>query len=315
MSEDGDLPAAYGGKGWSERNKTHQEEIGEIWAACGNNTEWNKLRGVLLHKPGEELQVDEPESVQMFDHIDLAKAQQEYQNLIETYEEEGVEVNLVDPGTSPPPNLMFMADLFFMTPEGAILARPASTIRAGEERIVQRELARVGIPILGRIRASGTFEGADAAWLDRDTALVADGLRTNLSGVNQIERKLQEIGIEVIKVGLPIGSMHLMGVLRFLSSEKAIIWTGRTPYLAVEALKDRGYDVLFAPDLEEAKTGMALNFVTLDSNKILMPGGNPTTRKYLENQGVDCLEVDISELSKAAGGIACMTGVLERELK
>ena len=28
--------------------------------------------------------------------------------------------------------IVFMADLFFMTPEGAILARPASEVRAGE---------------------------------------------------------------------------------------------------------------------------------------------------------------------------------------
>ena len=39
------------------------------------------------------------------------------------------------------PNLMFCADLFVMTPQGAILARPASDVRAGEERWVARGLA------------------------------------------------------------------------------------------------------------------------------------------------------------------------------
>ncbi|MFO7836757.1 MAG: arginine deiminase family protein [Candidatus Thorarchaeota archaeon] len=315
MAKGDELPSAYGGKGWSQREKTHREEIGEIWTLCGVNTEWRKLKSVLLHKPGKELQVDKPESAQMLEQVDFHQAQQEYQNLIDAYEEEGIEVHLVKPQTTPPPNLVFMADLFFMTPEGAILARPASTVRAGEERIVLRELANIGIPMLGQIRANGTFEAADATWLEKNSALVADGLRTNVSGAQQLKGILEEIGVEVIRVGLPIGSMHLMGVLRFLSKEKAIVWPGRTPYRAVEALKNSGYDVLFAPDLREAKNGMALNFVTLDSNKILMPKGNPVTKKFLEDIGVDCLTVSITELSKAAGGIGCMTGILERELK
>ena len=45
------------------------------------------------------------------------------------------------------PNLMFVADLMFMTPEGAILGRPASTVRTGEERFVARRLAELGIAI------------------------------------------------------------------------------------------------------------------------------------------------------------------------
>ena len=47
---------------------------------------------------------------------------------------------------------MFVADLMFMTPEGAILGRPASTVRAGEERLVARRLAELGVPILRVVR-------------------------------------------------------------------------------------------------------------------------------------------------------------------
>jgi N-dimethylarginine dimethylaminohydrolase len=46
---------------------------------------------------------------------------------------------------------MFMADLMFMTPEGMILARPASDVRAGEERQAARKLAELGIPIVRSI--------------------------------------------------------------------------------------------------------------------------------------------------------------------
>jgi N-dimethylarginine dimethylaminohydrolase len=107
--------------------------------------------------------------------------------------------------------------------------------------------------------------------------------------------------------------MHLMGQLRFAGPDLAVVWPGRAPYAAVEALRDRGYRVLLTPDEEEAKRGMALNFVTLGPQQILMAAGNPVTQAALEAAGVRCIAVQVDELAKAAGAIGCLTGVLERE--
>ena len=208
---------------------------------------------------------------------------------------------------------MFVADLMFMTPEGAIIARPASTVRAGEERWVARRLADLGVPILRSVRGRGTFEGADALWIDPQTALVATGLRTNAEGAAQVAGLLREIGVEVIQVGLPYGAMHLMGTLRFADRDLAIAWPGCVPYAAVEALRARGYTVLFIPDEEEAMHGMALNFVTLGPRRILMAAGNPVTQAFYEDAGITCQAVEVDEIHKAAGGIGCLTGILERE--
>jgi len=168
---------------------------------------------------------------------------------------------------------LFVADLMFMTPEGAILARPASTVRAGEERWVARRLADLGIPILRTIRGEGTFEGADAAWLDPHTVLVGRGLRTNAEGVRQVSATLQEMGVAVIEIDLPCGTMHLMDILRFADRDLALAWPGRLAHSAVDALKATGYEVHFIPDEAEARHGFALNFVTLGPRNILMPAG------------------------------------------
>jgi N-dimethylarginine dimethylaminohydrolase len=208
---------------------------------------------------------------------------------------------------------MFVADLLFMTPEGAILGRPASTVRAGEERIIARKLSEMGLPILRTVRGTGTFEGADAAWLDAETVLLATGLRTNSEGASQVSALLQDMGIQVIPVGLPYGAMHLMGQLRFADRDLAIAWPGRVPFAAVEALRTRDYTVLFLPDEGEAVRGMALNFVTLGPQRILMAAGNPTTQSFYERAGITCHTVQVDELIKAAGGIGCLTGILERE--
>ncbi|MEA3377775.1 MAG: arginine deiminase family protein [Chloroflexota bacterium] len=124
---------------------------------------------------------------------------------------------------------------------------------------------------------------------------------------------LRDMGVEVIQVGLPHGTMHLMGQLRFADQDLAVAWPGRVPYAAAEALRVRGFRVLFLPDEEEAKRGMALNFVTLGPRSVLMPAGNPTTQSFYEAAGITCQTVEVDELTKAAGGIGCLTGVLERE--
>lgn len=305
--------AAYGGKGWSPRTKALRDEMGEVWARCGQANEWGPLRAVLLHTPGPELAtVTDADAAQMLERPDPDRAQRQHQAMARAYEQAGVIVRLVEPETQPSSNLMFVADLVFMTPEGAVLARPASTVRAGEERFVAARLAALGIPILRSVRGTGTFEGADAAWLDPSTVLIGRGLRTNEEGAAQVGAVLKEMGVDVLITDLPRGSMHLMGLLRFADRDLAVAWPERLGADAVAALRRRGYDVLFLPDEAEGHAG--LNFVTLGPRKILMSAGCPRSQEAYESAGIECLAVPVDELRKAAGGIGCLTGVLEREL-
>jgi arginine deiminase len=306
--------AAYGGAGWSPRTASLRQEIGGIWGACGVGTEWSPLKAVLLHRPGPELEgVADPDKAQMLAPLDAGRARQQHDALAQAYRDAGITVHYVEPVGMPPPNLMFVADLMFMTPEGAIVGRPASTVRAGEERFVARRLADLGVPILRSVRGKGTFEGADALWIAPQTALVATGMRTNAEGATQVATLLREMDVEVIQVGLPYGAMHLMGTLRFADRDLAIAWPGRVPYAVVDGLRARGYTVIFIPDEAEAVRGMALNFVTLGPRRILMAADNPITQALYEETGIACQVVEVDEILKAAGGIGCATGILERE--
>jgi N-dimethylarginine dimethylaminohydrolase len=208
---------------------------------------------------------------------------------------------------------MFSADLFAMTPEGAILGRPASPIRAGEERWVARALSDAGVPLLHTVRGTGTFEGADLMWIAPDRALLAVGLRTNEDGARQVRGLLGELGVEATVTRLPAGTMHLMGLLRIVDEDLAIAWRGRLPGDAVDVLKSLGFRVEFAPDEAEAKSGFALNFVVLGPREILMPAGNPVSQGFYDELGVTCRTVEVGEIGKAAGSIGCLTGILERE--
>jgi len=306
--------SAYGGEGWSPRTADTGAELGGVWGACGMDSEWRRLRAVLLHRPGAELEAsNNPNAVQMLAPIDVARAGEEHDAMAQAYRDHQVTVHTVEPVAEPRPNQMFCADLVFLTPQGAILARPASTVRAGEEREVARRLADLGVPILRSISGEGTFEGADAAWLDAKTVAVAHGLRTNPRGIAQIAEVLADMQVEVIAADLPYGTMHLMGLLRIVDADLAVAWPRRTPHVVVQACRERGMQVIFLPEVDDYQMNRSVNFVTLGPRRILLEAGYTKVQEFYERHGIECVTVAASELVKAAGGFGCLTGVLQRD--
>jgi len=309
--------AAYGGEGWSPRGRSMKDELGTLWHAAHVQSEWEPLRAVVLHRPGSEIdEINDPAPLQMTEVPEADRLRAQHDALAQLYRQQGVEVFMVDPpgGARVPPNLVFCRDLFVMTPEGTIVSRMASTVRAGEEQAVARRLAMLGVPILLTVRGPGTFEGgAELLWVDRHTALVGCSLRTNEDGARQVENLLRSMEVEVVRAALPVGAMHLLGTLNILGPDLALAWPGTVPYAAIHLLSQRGFRVLYAPDRAEREVGMALNLVTLRPYEVLMPAGCPRTRTLLESVGVTCLELDVSELIKAEGAIACSTGILWRQ--
>ncbi|MEM6354506.1 MAG: arginine deiminase family protein [Pseudomonadota bacterium] len=312
--------AAYGGAGWQPRVASHRAELGTHWAAAGIASEWAPLRTVLLSPPGPALgqASASPDAHQLLAPVDLALAVEEHAGLAALYRAEGVAVIEV-PGSTTHPNQMFAADLFAMTPEGAILARPASEVRAGEEVAVAAALAAARVPILATLMGRATFEGADMMWLDSGTVVLGRGLRTNDEAIGQIARVLQGLGVEIVAVDMPWGVMHLMGMLRILAPDLAIAWPRRVPHGAVTALMERGYEVAFPPrDLPEAAVNTGLNVVTLGPRRILMPSvagdrGLEAMRAFYEGLGVEVLTAPMDELRKAAGAVGCLTGIVARD--
>lgn len=309
------LTTAYGGGGWSPRINTMIEDMPATWGDWGSSSECGKLGAVLLHRPGPEMDsITDFDAVQMRSDLNPELARLQHDALADVYEAHGVAVHYVEGYRLDKPNQLFMRDLMLMTPEGAIITRPASTVRAGEERYVAEALGRLGVPILMTVHGRGTFEGADCMWVNRDLCFLAEGLRTNKEGADQVERVLREIGVrEVIRVQLPWGAMHLDGLVNIADVDLAAVWPRRTPYPVVRALQDRGFRILNVDDDENAHEQLPLNFVALEPGRIVMPSGSERMREKYEEAGVQCIEIDVTELIKAGGGIHCMTGFLKRD--
>jgi N-dimethylarginine dimethylaminohydrolase len=292
-----------------------RDDMPRCWGDWGSSSECGRLRAVLLRRPDPELDnIDDFDAVQMRADLNPEIARAQHDALADAYEAQGVRVHYVENGRLDKPNAFFIRDLMLMTPEGAIITRPASTVRAGEERFVAEALGRLGVPILMSVHGRGTFEGADVMWVDQDLCFLAEGLRTNTEGADQVERMLREIGVrEVVRVQLPWGAMHLDGMLNFPDRDLAVVWPRRTPFPVVRALHERGFRILEVIDEVEAHEQLPLNFVALEPGRILMPSGGERMRERYESAGIACVEVDVSELIKAGGGIHCMTGFLKRD--
>ena len=196
--------STYHGIGWETRVETLGEDIkeGNCWNNYSSNNEWNNLKAVLLYLPNHNLpKAKNANEILHLDIIDFNVLNTQLLELIKCYKELGIRVHLINPyminGTSNIEfyNLFYVRDLFFMTPEGAIISRMASKVRAGEERFASYAISRLGIPILRTIGGSGTFEGADALWINSKTVIIGTGNRTNFSGFEQINECLKIQGV------------------------------------------------------------------------------------------------------------------------
>lgn len=307
--------AAHGGDGWQSREGTTADELGSIWAACGVASECGTLRSVLMHRPGPEIDgITDAAAALWYAVADPARAREQHDRLVALYRAHGVVVHELGDAGRDKPNSYFCRDVFAMTQTGAILARPASASRAGEERTAAAALARIGVPILHSVVGGGTFEGADVAVVAEDLVFVGEGQRTNRDGARQVARAFSDAGVEQVEiVQLPYGCGHLDGMLNIIDRDLALVYPTQLPWRIYELLKARGFRFIDVPDAGEARHGMSMNMVPLAPGVVVMPSGNPITKSILEAAGVTVLEAEVDELMKGAGSVHCMTGVIHRE--
>ena len=268
-----------------------------------------------MRRPGPELDgVTDPAAVRFKAPVDPETARRQHDALADLYRAHGVTVHYVEGYRPDRPNAMFMRDQVLMTPEGAIVCRPAMEARRGEERFAAEALARLGVPILKTVNGDGIFEGACLLWVDRRTVILGTGCRANEAGARQVERELREIGVtDFLRFPIPFGHAHLDGLMNFPDRKTVMVFPWQVPYEVCRPLLDRGFRILENLHVEEVKLTFGINFVTLRPGKVVLPSGNPGTRALLEEAGVECVEADLSEIVKAWGATHCLTAFLRRD--
>ena len=200
-----------------------------------------------------------------------------------------------------------------MTSQGAILSRMASDVRAGEEVIMAKKLGSLGVPIIMTPYNNMELEGPDIVIVNDNLAFIGIGLRTNIEAANYVKTILNNIGIEeVIIVETTFGCGHLDGVLNILNKDNAVVVPRRISYEVYRNLIRHGINVIALDAIDEVDNNMSINFVSLGNNKVVINKGSKESMKHYRNVGIECVEVDVSELMKGGGSVHCMTGVIRR---
>jgi N-dimethylarginine dimethylaminohydrolase len=177
------------------------------------------------------------------------------------------------------------------------------------------DLVEAGVPVAGRLEAPALAEGGDTVWLDERTLLVGRGYRTNDAGIAALAELLP--GVEVVAFDLPhhrgAGEvLHLMSFLSPLDADLAVVYLPLMPVRLVELLRERGIELVEAP--EEEFESMGPNVLALAPRVALALEGNDETRRRLERAGVEVSVYRGDHISRLGdGGPTCLTRPLLRD--
>ena len=224
----------------------------QLYGDFGVDSEVGRLRSVLMRRPGKEIEgITDPAAVAMKEIWDVGKVREEHDALAEIYRSNGVEVHYIEEMAPHLPNDVYARDLVLMTPEGAIVARPAAGCRIGEEVYAARQLAKLGVPIIKTINGDGIFDGACCLWMDRKTCMLGYGKRCNPSAAAQVEEELRNMGVEhLIKVEIPRGMAHLDSFMAFADLKVALVLKIAAPDTIYRELEEREFNIVDIPDYD-----------------------------------------------------------------
>ena len=231
----------------------------------------------------------------------LDKATREHAAFVDAIRAEGVEVHLLA-GDVDHPIHIYPREAAIVTPGGAWISRFGLESRRGEEARVEALLGELGVPVLGRTRGPGTFEGGGDCFLVKGIAFVGRTARTDDSGARQVGVHLLREGYEVRIVPVDL-SFHLLAPVGVVADRTLLVderWQD-SPYF-------RDFERIPVPAAEDGGG----NVLVLGPRKVIIHDGYPTTIDRLRSAGVDVIPLDLTELKKAGGGPECLTLPIRR---
>ncbi len=276
------------------------------------------LRTVMVRQPAPPARDDDWQCYGYLHPVDVAKSAAEHAAFRQILAEEGVEVVAAGPDPAGELDAIFAYDPTFMTDGGAILSRMGKPARLAESDYAAQSYIELGIPILARIEAPGTFDGGDAFWLDARTLAVGRSYRTNDAGIAQLQTILAGIGVGIVRVDLPhwhgpAECLHLMSMISPVREDLAVVYLPLLPVPFVEQLRERGWNFVEVPD--EEFLSMACNVLALGPSRCLMLDQNPLTRTRLEAAGCQVRTYKGDEISRnREGGPTCLTRPIWRAM-
>ena len=304
----------------------------------GAQTEYGKLRKVLMHRPTEDNRRITPgnKDAYLFRDVVYWKGfQYEHDVFTDLLRDEGVQVvmltDLLDEHhariAETLPNLVYTRDVCMVSNLGAHALRMTYAARQVEPLLMEIAMKKLGIPIAQRVEPPAVVEGGDFVWLNKETVMMGFITRSNEAGVNAVKEKLMDGGAvrEFVAVPLPSWRVHLDGAVMVMSPDVALFHgpsldmypayvyneEGVNLQYLRDYLENRGLEVIEGNDTEVRVFGT--NIIGIGNNKCVSYEWNERIIGMLRDRGFDVLTISGSQLSIGGGGPHCMTCPISRD--
>lgn len=235
--------------------------------------------------------------------------EREHKLFTEAYEKAGVAVEYLDADVERP-NSVFARDFGGCIKEGYILGNFKLPLRYKEHTDYEKRMKELGVPIVARVE-HGIFEGGDFGFLNEKTIALGMADRTNEEGVKEIKEQLEPLGYRVFGVPLKQAYLHLDMCFNLVDDHLAVAYEEGLPMTFREELKKM--DIKIIPVPEAAIFAHGCNLQALGNHRVMTLKQNVSVNEQLAKNGMELIELDITEILKAGGGPHCMTFPLVRE--
>ena len=286
-----------------------------------HHSEYLKLKEVFI-KPvlnafvSEGLLKEQWQELNYLCQPNFEKSLKEYDDFQKTIQKNGASIVKFPFNNGVMIDSIYCRDAAIATNFGMILCNMGKGGRINEPSAQSEIYKNNNISILGEIKAPGTLEGGDVAWLDENTLAVGHTYRTNEDGIKQLKQLLEPNGIEVIVAELPhykgqADVFHLMSILSPVDKDLAVVYSPLMPIKFRNQLLERGFKLVEVPDDEF--DSMGCNVLAIAPRDCIMVAENPKTQKLLEQAGCSVTIYKGEEISvKGGGGPTCLTRPLLR---
>lgn len=232
----------------------------------------------------------------------------EHKELIKAYEENGVEVVLMDPDENLT-NEVFARDFGACIGEGYILGNFKESIRTAETEAYRKKMEKLGIPCVAKVK-NGYFEGGDFWFLDENTLAIGAIARTDEAGIQDITEQISKFGYNIVSVKCSKENLHLDMCFNMVEEKLAVVCKQALPDSFINTLEERKFSLIDITQEEVFK--LRCNLQALGNGRVMSLRSNEEVNKKLKTYGIDVIELEINEILKSGGGPHCMTFPLER---
>ncbi|MFQ6075907.1 MAG: dimethylarginine dimethylaminohydrolase family protein [Candidatus Bathyarchaeia archaeon] len=295
-----------------------EDEVEKYWGREWKaNTEIGRLRMVLLHRPGEEINSIQPplERWRYTEKPDLGEMVDDYERLAKVFREEGVEVLDRRPETNRPPRLVksiYTRDPSFAAVRGTIVGRMYDALRRGEELFTYQTYAGIGCPVVGIVHGKGVIEGGSVMWLDEKHLAIGLSFRVNEEGARQVAEIVKAQDPEVDVKAVPIMGGHIDAHICMVDKHKAVVNRDALPYSFTEYLKEE-----LRMEIIDRPQDVYVDGVAIKPGRVVSSDGVgwEEGRRLMERAGVDVIPVRVDTLvhPRNSGSIHCLTMPIIRE--